>query len=69
MQRRELTNRLKEGFSRSDSARALIILLPILSSLAQEGTRPQRSSPSLLLDPVLMTAGICCMGAALYVGA
>jgi hypothetical protein len=40
-QRRDFAARLKAGFSRTESARELIIRLPILTSLAQLGTRPQ----------------------------
>src|SRR5919109_2553141 len=46
MQRLEPRVRRQVGFSRTVSARILIIRLPDLGSLAQRGTRPQRSSRS-----------------------
>ena len=45
-QRREAAALAKDPFSRTDSARALIIRMPILVSLAQLGTRPHVSNRS-----------------------
>lgn len=55
----------KLGFSASVSARALIILYPIFSSLAQGGGRPHLSLPGRLLDPSLMIVRMFCEGATL----
>ena len=41
-QRRRLKALLNEGFSATVSLRALISLLPIISSFAQDGIKPQR---------------------------
>src|SRR4051794_38453702 len=45
-QRRRLAAALKAGLASSVSTRALIILLPILMSLAHDGTRPHRTDRS-----------------------
>ncbi|AOL27231.1 hypothetical protein C7M16_01787 [Bacillus subtilis] len=66
MIQRLLTIRFRKlGFSASVSARALIILYPIFSSLAQGGIRPHLSLPRRLLDPSLMIVRMFCEGATL----
>jgi hypothetical protein len=82
MQRRALNAARKAGLSATPSARALIILLPIVESLAQAGTRPQRTpTSSRVVEPsawrtirspppgLLRTTGTACVGAILNRGA
>lgn len=52
MQRLLPTGSLKAGFSASVLARALTILFPILSSFAQEGTKPHRNPSRFPLLPL-----------------
>lgn len=68
-QRRVLKALLKDGFSCTVSARALIRRDPILESFAQKGMRPQRRSPiSLTMSLPKRQAAKCWVGAPLYRG-
>src|ERR1700689_4861423 len=59
-QRRLANAALKAGFSLTVSARALISLLPIAVSLAQKGTRPQRTIRSSRCGRACCCTACCC---------
>src|SRR5688572_27157694 len=63
MQRRRAKYGRKADLSRRDSARALIIRLPVDGSGAQDGTSPHRNAPSRRPAPVAATASTSSVGA------
>ena len=69
MQRRRVRATLKAFLVATVSARALIIRLPILGSLAQNGTSPQCSASRLRAPSRSRTAYTVCVGATLWLGA
>ena len=68
MQRRREKGTRKEFFWATVSARALIIRLPILGSLAQNGTSPQCSASRLRAPSRSRTAYTVWVGATLWLG-